>query len=643
MDFTNHNSTPPPTRAQRYYPTIDGLRAIAVVAVLLFHAGFGCSGGYVGVDVFFVISGYLITARILRDIEAGEFNLLEFWERRIRRIAPASLGVIALTLAAAWFVYLPDDYALLGRAVMAQAVMGSNFFHWRATGYFGPDVQTLPLLHTWTLAVEEQFYVLLPVALLAVGSRRRPWLNPLITAACLASFALGMWATSRYREAAFYLLPTRAWELLLGSLLAAYPGWGPRLPQPAREVTAWAGLGAIGGAMVCFNAGTPFPGVAALLPCLGTAALIWANHAKLTTAGKAIACRPFVFVGKISYSLYLFHWPVLVLGRYWFRDERLWGLKVGLLTAAFLLAVLSWLLVEIPVRTKRVLGSRHRLLFVTAAGTLLLLTCGLVAHAQQGFPLRFPSNVLTYAGARHERAFQTELDARAAENGKLTRLGAPVGAVRCLLWGDSHAMALAPALDAVCREKQIGAVAAMHSQTPPVLGYVPRGEYSLEGDTPRFNAAVLKFAIEQRLQLVMMAGAWRGYADNPEFAAGLKATVNTLTTARLRVVVVRDVPHQQGDAPMLVARAALWGGDVRKVGVSLAEHRLRNRTADELFARLAGPRVMILDPTVAFVDDSSLCRAEFDGKSMYRDAGHLSVAGSLRLCPLFEAVLHDLQ
>lgn len=321
-----------------YRPEIDGLRAIAVMAVVLFHARLGCHGGYVGVDVFFVISGFLITSLILRDLDSGRFRMVEFWERRIRRIVPALTVAISLTVAAGWWLHLPDDFQRLGQAVIAQGLVLSNLYHGWCTDYFSPRVDAFPLMHTWSLAVEEQFYIALPLILVILHRWRPNWVRPSLLLACLMSLALGVAMTAYIPRVSFYVLPSRAWELLLGSVLAAYPRCGERAPLWLREGIGWSGLLAIAASILLFQEKIPFPGLPTLLPTLGTVAFIWANRT-LTTSGRMLAMRPFVFVGQVSYSYYLLHWPVIAYADYWFFKQMSWSVRAGLMLAAFFAAV----------------------------------------------------------------------------------------------------------------------------------------------------------------------------------------------------------------------------------------------------------------------------------------------------------------
>jgi peptidoglycan/LPS O-acetylase OafA/YrhL len=282
----------------RYRPDIDGLRALAILPVMLFHAEFGCPGGFVGVDVFFVISGFLITSLILEEIHNDAFSLAMFWERRIRRILPALFVVVFATLIAACFLYFPDDFKLVGQSVLAQALLLSNVFFWRQTGYFADGVDTLPLLHTWSLAVEEQFYVLFPLLLIYLGRHKRFSIARTILWVGFGSFALSVVGTYSRPTATFYLLPTRAWELMVGAFLAAVPGRHVTKSW-LNEMAAWSGLCLILFPIFYYTPDTRFPGLAAVPPCLGTALIIFSGGAKPTLISRVLALKPVAFIGLI--------------------------------------------------------------------------------------------------------------------------------------------------------------------------------------------------------------------------------------------------------------------------------------------------------------------------------------------------------
>uniref|UniRef100_A0A7C4LMI2 Acyltransferase n=1 Tax=Schlesneria paludicola TaxID=360056 RepID=A0A7C4LMI2_9PLAN len=650
---------------------IDGLRAVAVLPVVLFHAGLGCPGGYVGVDVFFVISGYLITALILLALARGEFSLADFWQRRVRRIVPALVVMLGATLAAGWFLLLPEDLVSVARSALAQAALISNVHFWRKSGYFDAPAESNPLLHTWSLAVEEQFYLVLPLLLLLVHRFRPPALRGVLFGLCAASFGLSLPGAWWYPSATFYLLPTRAWELLLGSLLAERQvavasrpdslgtGHAARSVGRGRWIHAWLvrevvgviGLTAIGLAILRYDRQTIFPGGAALLPAGGAAAVIWANTHRLTLTGRWLACRPLVFIGGISYSLYLWHWPLLVYARYWSNGECSLLHRVGLVAASLVLAVLSWKYVETPFRQKCSLAQPRRLF--AAAGTAwgaLALTAGLFVIGK-GLPFRLPPQVVAFSQSRKDHAFLHNVSVAEARAGRFLELGASAaGPPELFVWGDSHAMAVLPAVDALCRRQGIRGVAATHSATAPILDWISPSPHGLREEAIPFNAAVLDFVRQHRVPQVLLVARWSWYVSTPPeqppgtdsaaiLRARLDATLKALQAAGARVTLMKEVPCQAADVPRALAKAALIGADLQGVAVSLDQHRQHTGAANRLLDSLARPGVTVVDPVPLFVDEQGRCRAERDGRALYRDEHHLSVFGARQLVPWLEMQL----
>ena len=276
-----------------YRPEIDGLRALAVIAVIMFHAKIALSGGYLGVDVFFVISGYLITSLIIKELQKGTFTFVAFWERRIRRIVPATSVMVVAVIVAGWFLLLPNEYVALGKSAMALAAIVANIYFWRDTNSYFANGEEMPLLHTWSLAVEEQFYLIMPLFLVVAFNLSAPrgrLLLPIVILSMFGSLAASIYGVAVFPGAAFYFLPSRAWELLIGSILALIPAGWILSNRLARETVTYAGLASIVAPCLFYTKDTPFPGLAAVVPCAGTAAIIWANTIgssgmSLTTAG----------------------------------------------------------------------------------------------------------------------------------------------------------------------------------------------------------------------------------------------------------------------------------------------------------------------------------------------------------------------
>jgi peptidoglycan/LPS O-acetylase OafA/YrhL len=389
-----------------YRPDIDGLRAVAVLLVLGFHVNAPqLRGGFVGVDVFFVISGYLIAGIIARQIDQGRFTIAGFYERRARRILPALFVVLAASAALASFYLLPGELVAYGKSLVGASFSYSNFYFAFNSSYFDEPAQMKPLLHTWSLAVEEQFYLLLPILLLLAARWKTRTRSAVLLLLVASSFAWSVWASYRNPVDAFYLPMSRAWELMLGSILAV--GSVPAIrPRWAREGAALLGLAAIVYAATSFTNETPFPGAWALLPCGGCFLMIAAGRHGGSLTAKVLSWRPVTFVGLISYSVYLYHWPLIVFTRMGFlpwipRGNRSYA--VTILVASLLLGTLSWLLVERPFRTgvfKKM--SRPQLFGTCAGGIAFASSLGLIAILSGGLPSRFPPRAIQIASQLDE-------------------------------------------------------------------------------------------------------------------------------------------------------------------------------------------------------------------------------------------------
>ncbi len=431
----------PAHRPIRYRPDIDGLRALAILPVLFYHLRVPYfTGGYAGVDVFFVISGFLITSNIRSELEAGTFSVASFYERRARRILPALFAVLAAVAVAGWLLFLPDEFRTLGSRLVSVVLFSSNILLWRQADYFAGPIDMDPLVHTWSLAVEEQFYILFPLLLWFCErrlARRYSWPTLALT---VLSFGLSVALIPIDRTGDYYLLPTRAWELLGGALLAYQ-----RLPvirhRLLAEGIAAGSAGLILASTLLLTDQSDFPGVNALWPCLGAAGLIHANMYQRTAAGALLATRPMVAIGLISYSLYLVHWPLIVFARYQaMRDFTGWE-KLALALVSFALAAMLRRFIERPFLRRGTLTPR-RLWTGSGVAAAALLVVGVGVFLTSGVPARF-------AGVR----LPVIVDPTEASTGPTCLLkgaswrqwsGADCYLTRgagpsTLLWGDSHA------------------------------------------------------------------------------------------------------------------------------------------------------------------------------------------------------------
>jgi peptidoglycan/LPS O-acetylase OafA/YrhL len=394
-----------------YRTDIEGLRALAVTTVILCHAHLSNPGGFIGVDVFFVISGYLITKIIEADIQHARFTLTAFYQRRIRRIFPALFVMFAISSAFAYMLLLPEELVNFGKSLMASAAFVSNIFFRSQINYFDVASEQKPLLHVWSLAVEEQFYIFWPLILVALnkmfGGQRKILLCAILF--CI-SLLYSEYLVRHTPSAAFYLLPSRAWELALGAILAmSVKFWRlHRAPRHAADLASLAGIALIGFAIFAYDAITPFPGLAALVPCVGAALVIGAGESAITLGGRFLSLPPIVFIGRISYSLYLWHWPILVFAQLYLArvlrfDEKCWALSLMVL-----MAYLSWRFVEEPFRNLRLAAGNAREWVgggITAGFTVVC--AGALIVANEGFPGRVQTKILAIARVREEaKAFQ---------------------------------------------------------------------------------------------------------------------------------------------------------------------------------------------------------------------------------------------
>ena len=431
----------------QYRPEIDGLRALAVIPVILFHAGvqlFG--GGYVGVDIFFVISGYLITSILLSEITEGKFSLAGFYERRARRILPALFLVMAICLPFSWFWMMPHELKGFSQSLVAVSAFASNIYFWISTGYFETAAELRPLLHTWSLAVEEQYYLFFPILLACcMHWGRKKIIFTLILLACTSLF-LAQFLSAIKPAFDFYLLPTRVWELLAGSILAFYPqlSGNQKNQRIFREFSSAIGLLLICYAIFSFDKFTPFPSAYTLIPVLGSLLIIYTSQG--TIVEKLLSKRLFVGIGLISYSLYLWHQPVFAFARLRASAEPNRYILVLLVVLITTVSYLSWKFFEIPFRDKKRF-TRNRIFIYSIAGSTLFIIIGLIGQFTSGFLTKSQKAVLAY------NEYQEESKRIGRVGSCFLDIGDSIDlfSASCIednsndsvfIWGDSHAAAL---------------------------------------------------------------------------------------------------------------------------------------------------------------------------------------------------------
>lgn len=540
------------TSHQTYRPDIDGLRALAVLPVVLFHFNFpGFFGGFIGVDVFFVISGYLITGILARELRQGNFSIVRFYRRRAIRIFPALFVMLAVTTVLAVLTMLPEELKSFGHSLLATSTFVSNILFYNESGYFAADAHTKVLLHTWSLAVEEQFYLFWPVVLAVLHARAQSsvrWIAGVIT---VASLLFSIWWLNIDPSGAFYLIPSRAWELMIGALLAVAPAL-PARHRLMREMLAAAGVLAILIGVKFYNERVPFPGTAALLPCLGAAAIIAAGTAGTTLAGRVLSWKPIVFVGQISFSLYLWHWPVVVFTQIGLMREVTWPVRIAELMLSFLLAVLSWRYVEQPTRLgfngssdKKVLGGA----FSAMVATLII---GALFASSGGLPARYNEQQLAiakYEGYNGDKVYRGGtcfiVDGQGMYDPQVCLGQDPKHDKSLLVIGDSHAAQLWPGLHQVATDYNV--LQATKTGCRPVLSNLP-----VERQLPceKFFREILTVWLPAHpVQLVVLAGRW-GTGDLHDLAATIVLAKRHAQT----VIVVGPVPQYASSLPRVLVR-----------------------------------------------------------------------------------------
>jgi peptidoglycan/LPS O-acetylase OafA/YrhL len=585
------NSTTP---NRSYRPDIDGLRALAILSVVLFHAGLRwLPGGFTGVDIFFVISGYLIGGHIFSEVRAGSFSYLRFYQRRVRRILPAFYAVLLFTIVAALLLLSPLEARQFGRSAFAATLSVSNILFWHGAKYFDTKSEFIPLLMTWSLGVEEQFYAVVPLLMVMLARLRRSLILPAIFTVCALSFLLAQHELTSKSEAAFqaafYLLPARAWELGVGLALAIAE---LRPNQKALPVFVCQPLGPIGlllmlGPVVLLTAHSPFPGAAALPSVLGTVMLIavpasWINR-------RLLFLPPLVFVGRVSYSWYLWHWPLLAFVHIVNGNKLPPAVPLFTVAAAFPLAVASYLFVEQPFR-RSTRPPAPLLLRYACVSVAMLAVCAAI-WLSRGLPQRYPV-LAQMEAANPSLASDPCLVEDDEDRPNLSsscygaaNLGSNPGP-SVALWGDSHAAALAPGLRVLAIAQGYGFVQFTKTSCLPLTGvlrYIPR----IPAQASRclnFNRKVLDLIqADRQIRIVVLTGAWSGclertwesgwlIADTSRrprypsqipslpalqtlFIQSLSEQVQTLRAAGKHVIVFEDVPNFSSD-PLSRVRAA---------------------------------------------------------------------------------------
>ncbi|RWR29818.1 acyltransferase [Sinirhodobacter populi] len=665
----------------KYRPEVDGLRTLAVIPVVLFHAGFQrFSGGYAGVDIFFVISGFLITTILISELERGDFSIARFYERRARRILPALFFVMALCIPAAWVWLLPPDFEEFSASALSVVFFVSNIFFWMQSGYFDGAAELKPLLHTWSLAVEEQYYLIFPLLLWALWRFGRRNVFAAVIGLAALSFVFSLWQIRHDPEGNFYLAPSRAWELLAGSVCALVLS---RKPLPGNDIAGLAGIGMILVAIFAFDARTPWPGPWTLLPVVGTMLVIlFARQG--TLAARLLSLRPMVWIGLISYSLYLWHQPVFAFGRIAFdvpqaskRMLLLAGLSAGL-------AWFSWRFVERPFRkgAQYPLPTRAAVFRAGALGGMVFAAFGLFGISSGGAAMRYPAGLSTLLAAGDDTSrnpCKVEMrDSLPVHPVPACLVTSGQKAPHVILAGDSHAWAVSDEVGRALRAAGVDYYVMSHSACIPVPG-IYRLDLKPVDRCPAFFDGLFRYAREQGVKTIILSGRFTAnltmtYYDNGEGgvegltwmedrvvadsvydAANPAVPPEDIRRARVaeafrdrltalsqefNLVIIEPIPEAGWNVPKEAMQRALKTGRVEDLSTSRARYLDRNAETLALLRELPAEHVRLVRSVDVFCpEDTGRCRNMIDGVPLYSDDDHLTNTGARLLAPgVVEAV-----
>lgn len=637
--------------ATSFRAEINGLRAIAVVSVVLFHFGIaGFSGGFVGVDIFFVISGFLMTSIVIRGLGKKNFSFISFYLARARRIIPALFFLAIVLLIVGWFYLSPDDYLNLAKEVDRSLLFLSNNYFFKHSGYFDPDSHERLLLHTWSLSVEWQFYILYPILLFFISKFSIKTIPKVILFLFLVSFFYSVYKSYSDSSYAFYMLPSRAWEMFLGWLVyyaVTYDRYTIR-----KDWCGYLGISFVVVSIFIYSPATVWPGFAALLPTLGTALIIYSGKDSFITSN-AISQR----LGDWSYSIYLWHWP-LAVSILLFDIEQSVIVSVVLISFSILLGALSYFYIENP--SGKFLTSNNRL-FVSLLILVPLVAVLLVAkniRSNKGIIDRLPDDVFTVFDQAnnkfHEmKRCQSDRDQHDCIYGE--------GELGAIVIGDSHAMAIigsvAHTLDnyRVLDWTQSGCptisdIQAKGKDSSRCHGFLtPRlNKVSEYPDIPilvanRFSAHFLgpnEKAGRYEEPVLYLTQPYNTFSDmyRDEMYNGYIETLCSLAESHA-VYVLKPTPEFKLNIPNIMGRSLLLNGEQKRISVSLSEYKERNQVTLRLLEQVASQcNVTLLDP-IPYLCDGERCYGDLDGLPLFYDDDHLNMRGADLLKPLFEKVL----
>ncbi len=643
-----------------YRPEIDGLRAVAIIPIILFHAGYETlSGGYVGVDVFFVISGYLITSIILNQLNQDRFSFLDFYVRRAKRILPALFLVLLVSIPFAVDLMLPSALKDFGRSLISVATFSANFYFRDSTNYFAPSSDQIPLLHTWSLAVEEQFYILYPASLYFLWRKKRDRALLIVSIAAMLSFALSLLGSRNFPTSNFYLLPTRAWELLLGAV-AAFLERKSTATVLDKTLTAdglsLVGLGSIVYSVFALDDQVAFPGAYALFPVVGT--FLFILYSRRGSVSQALlSARPAVYIGKLSYSLYLWHFPVIVFAGFVRLRTDIYPGPASLILLTGALSILSFNLVENPIRYSKL--KKHKLIASSVLASFAFLTVGYTISNHTDFYKKYNESQISFLANLSEPQYEQNWDKCSNTDIERPCMGGDRGALASVvLIGDSHAFTLFHPLSDELSKKHEKLILYSDGNCPPILANEDeRHSDDCLARNRKIYEAILK---DKRVEAIVLVARWDWYIEgrpfdnqrggigdkSSEFLGKLKSesqreflvselyaeTFESLSRTGKKVVIVDSIPEAGWNVPRKIL-SLLDDGTKQSVDLSYAYQTYLNRNRHfssllEKFRERAN--VNVVEPSAVlcrtFVKDQ--CALTLNGAPLYMDDNHVTGVGA---------------
>lgn len=646
-----------------YRPDIDGLRAIAVLAVVFFHLGIsGFKGGFVGVDVFFVISGYLIFSIISSEVQRGEFSASSFFTRRSRRLFPAYAVVLIFTTVGSWIFIFQYDFREFGQSLFSAALFMSDIFYFREMGYFSISSERMPLLHTWSLSVEIKFYIFFGFiyAVFALSKHIFKLLLALIAVQLLLCVYVSYWVS---RDAAFYIFLFRGWEFVIGSFVAwlALNKTKDYTPTWKYHSAGVSGIALIAASIVFLDKQYVFPGALAIAPCLGTALLIWAGDGPASLLQRGLRSSPMVAIGKISYPLYLWHWPIFVLLNYVDLYDGTFFDNFLIIFLSFALSFLTYRYVEIPMRKSGFRMAWKGKVHVTTFALLVLSAVGFAIHLGNGFPNRMDANVTRFAEGAFDRPNRNTMCTPAVLGGEvldgICRLSSKKyeSPKSILLWGNSHAEHFLPTLQKLSEE----------FKTDIYYNKVSCRTFDPSVSPQRCQSPV-RSAMEMlkhgRITDVLLADAWIMATEGSEagalkhgqeptleekedlkrkFKEQIGLTLDNLGRFNVSISVIYQVPTYAFNVPNRLSLYETFGLNIDEVGRSEHSHTERHSYVTDTFNH-ENRISRSIDPALLLCANKAFCMTNMNGKALYYDDVHLSKNGALYVYPEFEKWMNDI-